>query len=129
VSATFDFSEVERLSASLATAARSLPVQVRAVVTKAALNVKTETRDTVSHDPSWKRLAQTVNFDMEGNAFYSRATIGYDDQGQGELAGIYEFGSARRDPHPTLIPAFDRERPRFEQALTAVAGKVIEDAL
>lgn len=124
MSATFDFSEVERLSASIAGAGARLPAEVRAVVSKAALNVKTETRDTVSDDPSWKRIAHTVNYDVEGNAAYSQATIGYDDEGQGELAGIYEFGSARRSPHPTLLPAFAAEALRFEKAIGDLVSKV-----
>lgn len=129
MSATIDTSELQFLSASVASAASRLPSQVRAAVSKGALNVKTEARETVSDHPSWKRLSSTINYDMVGNAFFSQATIGYDDEGQGELAGIYEFGSARRAPHPTLLPAFANEVPRFEKALGDLAAKVIEDAL
>ena len=70
-----------------------------------------------------------MNYDMSGNAFFSEAVVGYDDVGQGELAGIYEFGSATRGPHPTLYPAAERELPRFEKALGDVAAKVTEVTL
>lgn len=129
MSATFDTSELQTLSASIASASSRLPAQARAGVAKGALNIKTETRESVSGHPTWKRLASTVNYDMEGNAFYSQATIGYDDVGQGELAGIAEFGSARKSPHPALIPAFNHEAPRFEKAMGDLAAKAIEDAL
>lgn len=124
MSAAFDFSEVERLSASFSDAAARLPGQARSVVAKGSLNIKNGTREHVSDDPTWKRLAQTVNYDMEGNASYSQGTTGYDDEGQGELAGIYEFGSARRSPHPTLMPAFAAEVPRFEKAMGDLVSKV-----
>ena len=124
MSATFDTSNVEKLSASLASASSRLPALARAVVTKGALNVKNEARDNVSDHPTWKRLAHTINYDLQGNAFYSQATVGYDDEGQGELAGIAEFGSARHAPHPALIPAFRNESPRFEKAMGDIAAKV-----
>lgn len=126
MSATFDFSEVERLAASIETAGHRLPAEARAAVSRGALNIKNETRENISDHPTWKRLAQTVNYTMEGNASYSAATIGYDDVGQGELAGIAEFGSARHDPHPALIPAAKAEASRFEKAIGDIVGKVMD---
>lgn len=121
---TIDTSELQKLSASIAAEAGRLPAQARAIVAKGALNIKNDTREHVSDDPSWKRMAQTVNYEMAGNGLVSTATIGYDDVGQGELAGIYEFGSVKRAPHPTLLPAFEREAPRFEKAMGDLAAKV-----
>lgn len=119
-----DVTEVAKLSRSIEVAAARVPDEMRAVVSRGALNVKNDARDHVSDDPTWKRMAQTINYDLTGNAFHSTATIGYDDVGQGELAGIYEFGSVKRSPHPTLMPAFDREVPKFETAMEALAAKV-----
>ena len=124
-----DTSELQKLSASLAGVGAKLPAQARAAVSKGALNIKTDTREHVSESPYWARLAQTVNYSMSGNAFFSAAQVGYDDVGQGELAGIYEFGSVKRAPHPTLIPAFEREAPRFEKAMGDLVAKAIGDAL
>lgn len=121
---TIDTRELEALSSSIAASAGRLPAEVRAVVSKGALNVKNEARENVSGSPYWRRIAGTINYDMSGNAFVSAATIGYDDEGQGELAGIYEFGSVKRSPHPTLMPAFEREAPRFEKAMGDLAAKV-----
>lgn len=126
---TIDTSELHKLSASIAAAAGRLPAEARAAVSKGALNIKTDTRQNVSDSPYWRRLAQTVNYDLSGNAFFSAADVGYDDVGQGELAGIYEFGSVKHAPHPTLIPAFERESPRFEKAMGDLVAKVVGDAL
>lgn len=124
-----DTRELKALALSIAAVEGRLPAAARAVVSKAALNIKNDTRKNVSDHPSWKRLASTVNYNLAGNAFHSEAVVGYEDQGQGELAGIYEFGSAHRAPHPTLFPAAARELPRFEKALGDVAGKITEATL
>lgn len=115
-------SDLRRLSADLGRASAQTATGARAVVAKGALNVKNDTRKNVSKHPSWKRLASTVNYDLLGLT----ATIGYEDRGQGELAGIYEFGSSRRGPHPTLVPALQREAPGFERALLALGVKALD---
>lgn len=122
---SMDFSEVARLSASLGRASSGLIAEAHAVIAKGALNIKTDTRENVSDHPSWRRIAQSVNFEQVGLS----AEVGYDDVGQGELAGIYELGSARHAPHPTLYPAAEREAPRFERAMLDAAAKLVEDAL
>lgn len=118
---SMDVSGLNRLSADLGKASAKTVTAARAVVAKGALAVKNDTRRNISGHPSWRRLASTVNYDIVGLS----ATVGYDDRGQGELAGIYEFGSSRRGPHPTLYPAADREAPRFEQAILAVGVKAL----
>lgn len=116
---SMDVTGLERLSADLGKASAKTVTAARVVVAKGALNVKNDTRRTLSGHPSWKRLASTVNYDIVGLS----ATVGYEDRGQGQLAGIYEFGSSRRGPHPTLLPAAQREHPKFERALLAAALK------
>ena len=108
-----DMAEVERLSASIGKASAAMVAAARAVVAKGALNIKNDARSRVSTDPTWKRLAHTINYDQVGLS----AVVGYDDEGQGELAGIAEFGSSRHAPHPALMPAAKAEAPRFEKAL------------
>ena len=122
---SMDFSEVTKLSANIGRASSSMVKAAHGVIAKGALNIKTDTRENVSNHPAWKRLEQTVNYEQVGLS----AEVGYDDVGQGELAGIYEFGSARRSPHPTLYPAAERELPRFEKAMLDAAAKLVEDAL
>ena len=118
----FDTSELRDLSASLGRASKKVIDEAHAVIAKGALNIKKETREHVSDNDYWRKLAPTVNFEQVG----LWAEIGYDDRGQGELAGVYEFGTARRPPHPTLMPAFAAEVPRFEKAMADLAGKVLD---
>jgi hypothetical protein len=125
VSQGFDFSEVQALAVSLGRVSSAVVGEARQVVAKAALNVKEDTRKNISKNDYWKRLEHKVNYDLVGLT----AVVGYDDTGQGELAGIYEFGSSRRAPHPTLYPAAEREAPRFEKALGDIAGKALGDLL
>jgi hypothetical protein len=120
-----DFSQVSILAVNIGRATAAGITAAQGVVAKGALNIKQDTRKNISDHPSWKRLEQTVNYEQVGLS----AVVGYDDQGQGELAGIYEFGSASRAPHPTLFPAAARELPKFEQAMSEVTGRAIEGAL
>ena len=122
---SMDFSEVEALSRSIGRASSGLVDEARKVVFKGAMNVKEGTRSRVSSHPTWRRLAASVDFEQVG----LEAEVGYNDVGQGELAGIAEFGSARHAPHPALMPAAREEAPRFEKALLDVAAKIVEDAL
>lgn len=117
MSGDFDFSEVFDLAADLDEVKREILPEARKVTKRALQNVKTETRATVSGHPTWKRIAHTVNYDETSDSRGAEGEVGYDDVGQGELAGIYEFGSARRAPHPTLIPAAEGEAPRFIEEL------------
>lgn len=121
----FDMREVERMVVNLGRVSAKVVAAAHGVVAKGALNIKTETRENISDHKSWKRLAQRVNYEQIGLF----AVVGYDDAGQGELAGIYEFGSAHHAPHPTLYPAAARELPRFQKALGDVAAKITEATL
>lgn len=125
-----DLSEVERLSAALSGIGPKMAPEARAVVKKSSTNIKNGARSRISGHPSWRQLASTINFDLVGsNAQQAAATVGYEDRGQGELAGIAEFGSSRHAPHPALMPAFAEEIPRFEKAMGDAVEKVAKDAL
>lgn len=120
---SIDNSELRALSASISRAGDRLIPEARVVVKRAAQNIKDDARSRVSDHPTWKRLAQTITYGMAGNAHFSQADVGYEDRGQGELAGVAEFGSARHDPHPALIPAFKAEEPKFLAAMEAAVAK------
>lgn len=118
---SMDVSDLYALSADLGKASAKVTVGARGVLAKGALGIKNDTRKNISPDPSWKHLASKVNYDLIG----LKAEIGYDDVGQGQLASIYEHGSSRRGPHPTLYPAADREAPKFERAMITLGVKAL----
>ena len=127
---SIDVTDLESLSARLDAATRRLPPQVYAVTRKSASVIRDDARSRVSTHPSWPQLASTITVATRSLAgVHYEAVIGYDDQGQGELAGIAEYGSARKAPHPALLPAFAAERPRYVQALARALGDTIEGAL
>lgn len=117
----FDFSDVERLSVSIGRASAAMVTEARAVVAKGLLNIKSDARERVSDHPTWKQLARTINYEQVGLS----GEVGYDDVGQGELAGIAEFGSVRHAPHPALMPASREESPKFAKAMGDAAAKVL----
>lgn len=117
--------DLRKLSADLRGVTLRIPSEVRGVVKKGAQNIKDEARSNASRHPSWRHIAGSINYDLAGNAFFSRAQVGYNHSGQGKLAGIYEFGSARRGPNPTLMPAFEAEKARFEGEM----GKAVDRLL
>lgn len=116
-----DTSQVRKFAQDLGQVEGKLVPEVRQVVKKALQNVKDDARGNISSHPSWKRLANSINYDVSG----LEGEVGYDDRGQGELASIYEFGSAYHAPHPTLISAAQAEEQRFADALTKVAGMLL----
>lgn len=120
-----DLSQFEELSASIGRASAAIVAAEALVVKKALTNIKEDTRDNISTHPTWAKLAPTVSFEQFGLT----GVVGYEDRGQGELAGIAEFGSARHAPHPALMPAAAAEAPRFEKATLDAASKVINEAL
>lgn len=117
-----DVSQVEAFARDLGSVEGRMVPEVGKVVKKALQNVKDDARARVSSHPSWRKLAPTINYDTFG---LLSGEVGYDDRGQGELAGIAEFGSARHAPHPALVPASQAEADRFVQALADVAGKLL----
>lgn len=125
-----DLSEVAALSVALNRVGPKMIPEARAAVKQSATNIKNAARSKVSGHPSWKHLASTINFDLAGsNAVQAAAVVGYEDRGQGELAGIAEFGSSRHAPHPALMPAVQQEIPRFEKAMGDAVEKATKAAL
>ena len=120
-----DLSEFKSLSANIGRASASLVAAEAAVVKKAADNIKRDTQANISTHPTWRKLAPTLSYETFG----LNAIVGYEDRGQGELAGIAEFGSARHAPHPALLPAARDEAPRFEKATLDALAKAIGGAL
>lgn len=116
-----DLSGFAPLSASLGRASAAMVIAERAVVAKALVNIKEATRKGISTNPTWRKLAPTVSYHQVGLS----GEVGYEDRGQGELAGIAEFGSARHAPHPALMPAARDEGPRFEKATLDAIAKVV----
>lgn len=108
------------------------PPKFRAVVSKGALNVKTEWRRrwaSISPDPGahGKHLKRGINYDTEWGQEDFSAEIGVDDLNpQAPLAHFAEFGSIKNPPFPGGKPALDLEEPRFVDASGDVGVELLE---
>lgn len=118
-----DNSEIDKLAVDIAGAGVRATVRMVPVVTKGALNIKTEARELAPHGPRTRAYPHSITYDVNIRGASIEAEIG-PDKGlpQGPLGNILEYGTATTAPQPHLQPAFDHEVPRFEEAAADVAA-------
>ena len=124
-----DIADLEALARDLQAAGDKLMDRVRPVVSKAALNVKTDMRDDLRDSQYFKGVARAVSYEVTARATSVEAEVGPVTEGQvaGDLAHIAYFGGAHggggtvRDPQR----AADEEAPRFVRALEDVVDGLI----
>lgn len=118
---------LDALVADLGKASTMAPAEVRKVVQKGALNIKTDWRQKWSGHPHAPALAASVTYDTKETGTGATAEIGPDKNiGVGPLGNIYEFGTPRNGPRPGGLPALQTEEPKFLQALEDLAGKLLD---
>lgn len=120
-----DDSDARRLVAQLAELDKSMPREIRASTSKAALKVKTALRNDMAKSKYFHQVAGVISYDIAGNASYSEAQIGpVSGPGgvPGDLAGIAYFGGANGGggnvPDPMI--AAKAEAPHYEKALADI---------
>jgi hypothetical protein len=123
----FDTSEVEAYADMLVDAAGVAPKESRKVVAKGALNIKTDARRRRGGSKFFPRLAAAITYDSHETPGGGWAEVGPDHaKRQGNLGHIMEYGSLKTAPEPYMRPAAEREMPRFEKAMEALALKALE---
>lgn len=85
-----DTSELRAFVADLESASGTIPTEVRAVVKKAAGNLKEDYAEQAYRSAHFRSLGRTVSYDMSGNAYYSEAEVG-PDRSRGRGAGLAGF--------------------------------------
>jgi hypothetical protein len=124
-----DASEVRILTVALTNSTRGIESDVRAVVSKGALNIKNQMVAEMASSPHFKGTARAITYDMTGNGLFSEAQIGpkVGDGESGGLAGFAYFGGSNGGggtvPDPRL--ALEREAPNFERALGEILGGLL----
>jgi hypothetical protein len=122
-----DTRDITKLAQTLAKAADAPLKAVTAIVAKGALNIKNDARHRVEglrHAPAYPR---SIGYDMRKSASQVTAEIGPDKtKRQGALGNLIEYGSVNNPPRPHILPAVEREMPKFERALEAAAVKALE---
>lgn len=122
-----DLTQVRRLAEDLAdNTGPRLTSTVRLVVSKGALNVKTDAVRLISGHPRSRHYPASISYDLEVDGHEVCAEIGPDkDRTQGALGNILEFGTSKNAPIPHLGPALALEEPRFADAVAEAAAKAL----
>jgi hypothetical protein len=122
-------SGLDGLAASLDRAAAGATDEVRKVTQKGLLNIKTDWRQTWSGHRKIRPLPNTITYDSQQTADKVVGEVGPEHGRNGaELANLieYEFGGIHSAPIPGGAPALEREKPRFERALSDLEVRLLE---
>jgi len=118
--------ETEALAADLALAPARLIVALTAVVSKGALNIKTDWRASAAGLPHAPLYPKSISYDMSVSANRIEAEVGPDKTlPQGPLGNLIEFGSAHNPPHLDGARALAAEAPRFIDACAEAAQQAM----
>lgn len=116
-----DSSEVGKLAVDLSRAPGiELPL-VRQAVQVTAHKVRDTQRQLAPKGPHLPGYERTITYDTTLTAAGVDAEIGPRDEGQGELAGLLEFGGAKSGPHPHILAALDPHLADFELGIGLAA--------
>lgn len=98
-----------------------------ALVSKGALNIKTDWRKTWTGIKHAKRIPYSISHDVEGSWKGVSAEIGPEDgaENQGFLGPIFEFGGIHSAPKPGGLPALTKEEPKLTAASEALLRKLL----
>ena len=124
-----DVSGLDALARELAEVGGSVMAEVRPVVAKGALNIKTTMRDDLAKSAHFGQVARSVTYDTKAGQSFASAEIGPVTAGQtvGDLAHFAYFGGANggggtvRDPQEAL----NEESPRFVDAVSDVIDRLL----
>ncbi|WP_045746391.1 hypothetical protein [Actinoplanes rectilineatus] len=122
-----DTSEVRGLAEHLIRIADAAPADVRQVVAKGCLNIKTDARRRVeglAHAPHYPR---SITYETAQTPTGATGEVGPDkERRQGALGNLIEHGSINNPPKPHMGPAGEAEAPRFARALVDLGAELIE---
>lgn len=122
----FDTSEVAELADIMVDVAGVPPKELRKVVARSALNIKTDARRRITGHPHAKAYPSSITYDSHETPNGGWAEIGPDKQRrQGALGNLLEYGSVNNPPLPHMLPAAEAEAPKFRKAIEDLAVKAL----
>lgn len=123
---SIDASEVTNLGRTLVVSVAAVEVGARAVMAKAALNVKNDARQRISGLRHARGYPNSIKYETKFTAGTVEALVGPEVGGpQWGLGDILEYGTVNSAPHPHLMPAAEAELPKMEKYLAEVAVKAL----
>ncbi len=122
----------QTLAAALLASNTKAVAETRAIVQKGAQNIKTEGRNNALRSAPTRhaRAPYAITYDTEvlRDGTTVDAEIGYDKKlPGGALGNLLEFGGGKdySPPHRDLARALEAEEPRFEQAISTMASRLL----
>ena len=128
MSISMDMSEVRTLATDLARIPDTVMKGLRPVVSKGALNIKTELQRDMRESPHFGQIAPAITYDLKVSGDGVEAEIGPSKGNHGgSLANIAYFGSSHGGGAtvPDPAEALATEGDGFEQALSALLDGVL----
>lgn len=124
-----DCSAFDEFGGDLVKAAQAIAAGIPAVVSKGALNVKSEWNGAFAASPSFKGIAGSVGYDVTVRAASVEAAIGPNKSRRraAALANIAHFGGVNGGGGTVADPQtfLDNEAPKFVSALEALIDKAL----
>lgn len=127
---SLDTSEIRSFIKAFEDVVPATEKQVRAVVSKGALNIKKDQRAAARKSKHFKGFASAISYDMRSAGAFGggviEAEIGPTKGKPGSLGNIAYFGTSRgggtvEDPSVAL----DTEGPKFNSALEKIMGNLL----
>lgn len=118
-----DLTDVRRLAVDLTESAVRVQVGVAAALAVSAQRVKDGMKADATGHRFLPRLPEYVSYDRLGIGL--EYEVGFDKTGQGNLANIAAYGTARNDPVMDHTASLRREEPAIIAALLGVAEKSV----
>lgn len=118
MSIEFDAHEVVQFSHQLQESTQQVRRRASQIVRATGARVERDAKAGAPVDTGYLRSSITTSNTGGGDTTSAEVSVGAN-------YGIYqEFGTSRMAPHPFLIPAFDRNKPAFLQAMERLANGI-----
>lgn len=119
-----DTRELDQWADDLRAAAANALDAGEKVVSKGALNVKTDARELAPYGPHTPHYRNSISYDIKREGDTVEAEIGPDkNRRQGPLGNLFEYGTIDTPAVPHLNPALDIEEDRFYEAAEQLAAR------
>lgn len=128
---TWDLLELDHLAADLGAAGTAAAPFVRKAVEVTARHVKDDTRKVVQDDKYFKRIAGSIDYDLDDKLGQVDAEIGYNkDIPAGRLGNIREYGAPGSPnsiaPHNDLTTALTHNQSDFVKGIEIAASDALK---
>lgn len=126
MSVQVDTSELDAFAVHLGRASRRLVPEARLSMRRAGVNIKRQLREEMGASTHFKPVERAISFDEVQSFTSFGVEVGPEKGSPGSLANIAYFGGSRGGGTvPDPIGALRAEAPRFMEALSEIAGRLV----